>query len=247
MSLFNHRRSDQDPSPAPTVVIVHGAFADSSAFATVATQLTGRGIATMAVANPLRDLAGDAGYVRSVLETVPGPVIVVGHSYAGSVITEATAGNENVVGLVYVAAFIPEIGESSGGLNASYPGSLLTPDNLITRTSPEGFTDLYIKPDRFEEVYAAGLSQEQVQIAAFAQRPITNEALLGTVTQVPSPHIPRWQIVATRDGAVPVALQRFLAERAGAQVIEADCGHDVAAARPEAVVQAILAAAGRTE
>lgn len=232
----------QTTPTSPTVVAVHGAFTDASSFGTIAVELAGHGIPARSVAIPLRGLATDAAYVGSVLAAIEGPVVLVGHSYSGSVITEAAAGAPNVKALVYVAAFLPEAGESSADLNGRFPGSMLTPDNLMSIPTPDGLTDLYIKPERYEEVYAGGLSREAVTAAAFAQRPITAEALGGTVTRVPAAGIPRWEIVATRDNAVPTQLQRFMAERAGARVLEADCGHDVQAARPQTVLAAILEA-----
>ena len=243
MALFSHPRA---PGGAvkPAVVIVHGAFADSTAFGEVAARLADRGYLAVGVATPLRDLAGDAAYVRSVLDAFDGPVVLVGHSYAGSVITQAAADAPNVAALVYVAGFIPEVGESSAALNGKFPGSLLTPENLIALGTPDNRTDLYIRPERYEEVYAGGLSAAQIAVASFAQRPITMEALGGAVTRVASAEVPRWQVIATRDNAVTTELQRFMAERADAHVIEADCGHAVAAAQPAKVLQAILEAAG---
>jgi pimeloyl-ACP methyl ester carboxylesterase len=197
----------------------------------------------LAVANPLRDLESDAAYVSSVLATIDGPIVLVGHSYAGSVITRAAADHDAVTALVYVAAFIPQVGESSGGLNGMYPGSLLTPDNLVVRPAADGRTDLYIQAATFGHVYAGGLSDAEVTAGAFAQRPITAEALGGELAKAPIRAIPSWQVVATADHSVPTELQRFVAERAGATVLEADSGHNVAAARPEVVASAILAAA----
>ncbi|MCF7552308.1 alpha/beta fold hydrolase [Pseudonocardia sp. WMMC193] len=228
--------------PGPTVVLVHGAFADSTSWAAVGSALTARGLSVLAVANPLRDLEADGTYVASVLATIEGPVVLVGHSYAGSVITRAAAESDGVAALVYVAAFIPTVGESSGELNGKFPGSQLTPDNLVARPTADGHTDLYLRADRFGEVYAGGLDAEAVAVAALAQRPITNEALGGILTKAPRRALPAWQVVATADNAVPTELQRFLAERAGAHVVEADSGHDVPAARPGAVVEAVLAA-----
>ncbi|MEV8214909.1 alpha/beta hydrolase [Leifsonia sp. NPDC077715] len=227
----------------PTVVLVHGAFADSSSWTAVNRELAAQGFPVVCVANPLRDLEGDAAYVASILGTIDGPKILVGHSYAGSVITRAAADHEGVQALVYVAAFIPVVGESSGGLNTMFDGSLLVPDNLIARPTADGKTDLYVRADRFEQVYAGGLSPEGVAAAAGSQRPITAEALGGVLTAAPTRPIPVWQIVATEDHAVPTELQRFLAERAGATVITADSGHDVPAARPAAVLAAIAEAA----
>jgi pimeloyl-ACP methyl ester carboxylesterase len=158
VGIFDRHLSDAAaPSTAgakPTVVVVHGAFADATAFGEVAAHLIDEGFPVMAVANPLRDLHTDAAYVRSVLDAVAGPVVLVGHSYAGSVITQAAAGAGNVRALVYVAAFIPRVGESSAELNGMFAGSLLTPDNLVALPTPDGHTDLYIRPERYEEVYA---------------------------------------------------------------------------------------------
>lgn len=243
MAFFSRHRAPGS-GPKPTVVLVHGAFTDSTSFADVASHLADRDFPLVGVATPLRDLAGDAAYVRSVLDAVDGPVVLVGHCYAGSVITQAAAGAPNVTALVYVAGFIPEVGESSAALNGKFPGSLLTPDNLLAHPAADGRTDLYIRPEKFGQVYAGGLSDAQIAIAAFAQRPVTSQALGGAVTQVPSAGVPRWQVVATGDNSVPTELQRFMAERADAHVIEANCGHDVAVAQPAKVLEAILAAAG---
>ncbi len=206
------------PAAKPTVVLVHGAFADSTSWAGVAKELAAGGYPVVAVANPLRDLEGDAAYTASVVATIDGPVILAGHSYGGSVITQAAAGLDNVAALAYVAAFIPEVGESAGELNAKFPGSLLTPDNLTIRSTADGKTDLYIRADRFGEVYAGGLSPEGIAIAAAAQRPVTAEALGGVLSAAPTRPLPRLQIVTTADHAVPTELQRFLAERSGAVV-----------------------------
>jgi pimeloyl-ACP methyl ester carboxylesterase len=142
VGIFDRHLSEAaSPSTAgtkPTVVVVHGAFADATAFGEVAAHLIDEGFPVMAVANPLRDLHTDAAYVRSVLDAVGGPAVLVGHSYAGSVITQAAAGAGNVKALVYVAAFIPRVGESSAGLNGMFPGSLLTPDNLVALLTPPG-------------------------------------------------------------------------------------------------------------
>jgi pimeloyl-ACP methyl ester carboxylesterase len=226
-------------APRPTIVLVHGAFADSTSWAGVVRELAADGYPVVAVANPLRDLADDAAYTASVAATIEGSVVLVGHSYGGSVITQAAADLDNVIALAYVAAFIPEVGESSGELNVKFPGSLLTPENLITRTTPDGKTDLYIRAERFGEVYAGGLSAEGIATAAAAQRPVTAEALGGVLSAAPTRSLPTLQVVATEDHAVPTQLQRFLAERAGATVVEADSGHDVPAARPQIVARAI--------
>ncbi len=240
MAIFS---KSEPRGPLPTIAFVHGAFADSGSWVKAASQLMAPGYPMLTIPNPLRDLQGDAAYVSSVLATVEGPIVLVGHSYAGSVITQAAADHDSVIALVYVAAFIPEVGESSGGLNALYPGSLLTPDNLVVRPTADGTTDLYIDADKYGEVYAGGLSPEEIAVGAFTQRPITAEALGGVLTKAPERDIPTWQIVATEDNAVPPELQRFVADRANATVLESATGHNVAVANPAVVIEAIAAAA----
>lgn len=245
MGLFSgaDRTSTDRQEVTPTIVLVHGAFADSTSWAGVVERLSAQGYPIVSVANPLRELDGDAAYVASVLATIAGPVVLVGHSYGGSVITQAAAGSENVVALVYVAAFIPKVGESSGELNAKFPGSLLIPENFVARPTADGTTDLYLRADKFGEVYAGGLTPEGIATAAAAQRPITAEALGGVLSAAPTRSLPTVQIVATEDHAVPTELQRFVAERAGANTFDADSGHDVPAARPDIVAEAIVFAA----
>jgi pimeloyl-ACP methyl ester carboxylesterase len=145
---------DQSAAGRPTIVLVHGAFADSSSWVAVDRALAAEGYTAVPVANPLRGLDGDAAYTASVAATIDGPVVLVGHSYAGAVITQAATALENVVGLVYVAPFIPEIGETANDLNARFLGSLLVPENLIVRPTADGKTDLYIRPERSATLWA---------------------------------------------------------------------------------------------
>ena len=230
---------DQSAAGRPTIVLVHGAFADSSSWVAVDRALAAKGYTAISVANPLRGLDGDAAYTASVAATIDGPVVLVGHSYAGAVITQAAAALENVVGLVYVAAFIPEIGETSNDLNARFPGSLLVPENLIARPTADGKMDLYIRPERFGDI-VGGPSSGAVVAAAIAQRPITVEALGGALREAPARSLPMVQVAAQDDHAVPTQLQHFMAERAGAHVVEADCGHGVPVLRPDVAAGAII-------
>lgn len=229
----------------PTVVLVHGAFADSSSWNGVARGLRRDGYPVLAVANPLRDLTSDTAYVRSVVASIDGPVVLVGHSYAGMIISQVAAQAQNVKALVYAAAFIPQAGESTNSLNTMFPGSGLAPPNLITRPAPSG-TDVYIKQDKFGAVYAGGLSKPEIEDAAIAQRPITAEALAGVATVAAPAATPKWEIVALDDHAVPTKVQQFMAKRAGARVVSVHSGHDVPAAAPAVVEKVIVTAAKAT-
>ena len=235
--------ADPGPSTKPTVVLVHGAFADSSSWSAEIASLQSRGYPVVAVANPLRGVASDTAYLQSVLATIPGPIVLVGHSYAGFLITQAAAANPAVKALVYVAAYIPVAGESPADLTYKDPGSLLTGDNLVARPIPGGGTDLYVNPATFGKVYAGGLSPAAVANAAVVQRPITAAALGEAATAGPPAATPKWEIVALEDHAIPTVTQKFMATRAGARIVETNSGHDVPAAQPTVVTNVILDAA----
>ena len=165
------------PAPKrPTIVLVHGAFADSSSWSGEVERLQNRGYQVIAVANPLGSVASDTAYLTSVLATIPGPIVLVGHSYAGFLIS-AAANDPDVKALVYVAAYIPRAGESPADLTYKDPGSLLSGDNLVGRSEPTGGTDLYVNPATFQKVYAGGLSRSEAAVAAVVQRPIAAAAL----------------------------------------------------------------------
>lgn len=229
---------------AATVVLVHGAFADSGSWDATIAALQGAGYRTVAFANPLRGVANDASELASLVNTIKGPVVLVGHSYAGMVISEVAARDHDVTGLVYVAAFIPRVGESVNSLNSMYPGSQLIPDNLVTAAAPGGLTDVYLKQDTYHTVYAGGLSDEAAKIAASTQRPVAAEALAEKATTEAPATTPKWMIVATDDNAVPTEVQRFMARRADARTSEVASGHDVPAAQPIAVAKVVAQAAG---
>ncbi len=231
------------PADAPTIVLVHGAFADSSSWDGEITLLQAAGYHTIAFANPLRGLANDSSELSGLVETIKGPVVLVGHSYAGLVISQVAAKDTSVVGLVYVAAFIPEVGDSANSLISKYPGSELVPTNLNTAPAPGGLTDVYINQSAYGTVYAGGVDPAGIATAAATQRPITAEALGQAATAAAPAATPKWEIVATEDHAVPTALQQFMAQRAGATVVEVKSGHDVPAAQPLAVSQVIAEAA----
>lgn len=203
----------EDPAPKPTVVLVHGAFADSSGWNQVIAELNKHGYRTIAAANPLRTLAGDAADVSAVVKSIPGDVVLVGHSYGGLVITEAANGNENVKALVYVAGFLPEAGESAFTLSTMFPGSTLA-DALQPVALPDGKTDLYIRQEKFHEQFAADLSEGVTALMAATQRPVTQEALSELTTVATWKSLPAFSIFGSEDLNIPAQTQSFMAERA---------------------------------
>jgi pimeloyl-ACP methyl ester carboxylesterase len=226
----------------PTIVLVHGAFADSTSWSSEIQFLQKKGYPVVAVANPLRGVASDSAYLLSVLQTISGPIVLVGHSYAGFLISDAAAADSQVKALVYVAAYIPDQGESPADLTYMFPGSELQGSNLITRAEPGG-TDIYINPSDFGEVYAGGLSKSQIAVASVVQRPITAAALAEPTTVNPPASTPKWEIVALDDHAIPAQAELFMANRAHAHIVTTHSGHDVPAARPDVVDNVILQAA----
>jgi pimeloyl-ACP methyl ester carboxylesterase len=238
-----HAETARSGSPAvkPTIVLVHGAFADSSSWTSEIGFLQAKGYTVVAVANPLRDVASDSAYLLSVLQTISGPIVLVGHSYAGFPISAAAAADSQVKALVYVAAYIPDAGESPADLTYKFPGSELTGSNLVERAEPGG-TDIYINPADFGEVYAGGLSPAQTAVAAVTQRPITAAALADPATVNPPASVPKWEIVALEDHAIPTQAEIYMANRAHATIVSTNSGHDVPAARPGVVDSVILQA-----
>ena len=234
----------QDAS-RPTVVLVHGAFAESASWNGVIRRLHERGYTAIAAANPLRSLSGDAGSVASVLESIEGPVVLVGHSYGGAVISNAALGNENVRALVFVAAFAPEEGESIGELSGRYPGSTLG-ETLATVALADGSTDLYIRQDEYHGQFAADVPAEQAARDTAAQRPLRDVALNEGSGPPAWRAAPSWFVFPELDKNIPLAAHRFMAERAGfREVVEVEgASHAVAVSHPEEVADTILAAAG---
>lgn len=231
----------------PTVVLVHGAFADSSSWNGVVQILRSEGYPVVAVANPLRGLRPDADYVRSVVDHVSGPVVLAGHSYGGSVMSEAADGAPNVKALVYVASFILEPGESTSQLAARFPGAELGPAlDTVPFPLPGGGTgnDLYIRQDQFQKVFAADVAENLTTTMAATQRPIAATALEDPATKAAWKSVPSWNLVATGDLAVPAEAGRFMGERANAQTVEVDASHAVTVSQPGAVAELIGAAAG---
>ena len=233
----------------PTIVLVHGAFADSSSWNGVVRTLEGKGYPVVAAANPLRGLHADAEYLRSVLDSVSGPVVLAGHSYGGSVMSEAADGHPNVKALVYIASFSLDQGESTGQLAAKFPGGRLGPAlDTVPFPLPGGGTgnDLYIKQDEFRAVFAADVPQPVADLMAATQRPIAATALEEPATKAAWKTIPSWTMVTTEDLAIPADSMRYMAERAKTRTVEVTASHAVTVSRPEAVADLIDEAARTT-
>ena len=228
-----------------TVVLVHGAFADASSWTEVITRLQAEGVPVTAPPNPLRGIAEDSAYLASVLSQIDGPVVAVGHSYGGAVISNAATAAKNVVGLVYVAAFAPDEGETLGAATATSKDAILGPA-LVPRQYPTrdggSATELAIDPARTHEVFAADLSEEQAALIAATQRPVA-EAAFSEANGPPAwRRLPSWAVVATADRAAGTDLVRSMAERAGAKITEVDGSHVIMVSQPQAVTEVILEA-----
>ena len=232
----------------PTIVLVHGAFAESSSWNGVLAQLIPKGYPTIAVATPLRGVKSDADYVASVLKGIQGQIVLVGHSYGGAVITNAVKDNSNVKALVYVAGFAPDMGETSAGLSGRYPGSTLGPTLAPPVTLPDGGKDLYIQQGKFQAQFAADVPIKDAQLMATTQRPIT-EAALNEASGIPAwKSIPSWFIYGDRDLNIPAAVQVFMAKRVNSKETVAVKGasHVVMVSHPNAVVEIIEHAAAKS-
>ncbi|MGN9837251.1 alpha/beta fold hydrolase [Nonomuraea sp. H19] len=238
-----------DKPAKPTIVLEHGAFADASSWNAVIEELRADGYPVVAVANPLRGPANDAAALRSVLDHVAGPKILVGHSYGGSVISVAGANDPQVKALVYVAAFLPAAGETALELTNKYPGSTL-PGTLDPTpfTLPDGTTgtDLYIKPGKFHHQFAADVPAGTAALMAATQRPIAQSALEEKTEAAAWKDKPTWAIITTQDLNIPAAVQRYMAKRAHAHSVEVRASHSVAVSQPKTVADVIEKAARTT-
>lgn len=229
-----------------TVVLVHGAFADASGWAGIIERLQAAGIAVMAPANPLRSVSGDAAYTASVVSQIPGPVLLVGHSYGGMVISNAAPMADNVVGLVYVCAFIPDEGESILALSEHATDSLLG-TALVPRQFPNGpgeepGVELYIDAAKFHEVFAADLPAEQAAVMAVSQRPGSAAGFGEPSGPVGWKTLPSWAIISPNDVTIGPAGEKLMAERSGATITEIDGSHVLFIAQPDAVTEVIMTA-----
>ena len=221
-----------EDSQKPAIVLVHGAFADGSGWKSVIRSLEKEGFAVTAVQNPLTSLADDIATTRRVIAAQTSPVILVGHSYGGAVITAAAAGTDQVKALVYIAAFAPEPGDSLGKLLGSMAPSAIGP-----ALAPDSGGFLYIKRDRFHEVFARDVSESDARLMAATQKPIHGAIFDTPIPDAAWKSIPSWYLVATEDQAINPELQRFMAKRIDAKTSEVKASHVPFITHPEKVVK----------
>ncbi|RPK34805.1 Alpha/beta hydrolase family protein [Streptomyces sp. ADI92-24] len=237
----------EDGGVRPTVVLVHGAFADASSWNGVAERLQRRGYTVVAPANPLRGLAVDSASTAEVLRRIAGPIVLVGHAYGGAVISSAAAGNPQVRSLVYISAFMPDRGEALGPLGSRFPGSELGTAlrRMPVRNADGGQgTDLYIQDSKFHDIAAADRPTASAAVMAASQRPVSTSVFEEKATAAAWRTLPSWVLVAGRDKVIAPDLERFQARRAHAHTIEVNSSHMAMVSRPETVTRLILAAAG---
>jgi pimeloyl-ACP methyl ester carboxylesterase len=234
----------------PTIVLVHGAWADGSSWAPVTKVLQHAGYNVLVPPNPLRGLAGDSAYLSAYIEqATTGPVLLVGHSYGGAVISNAALSDPRVEGLVYVDAFVPDAGESVGQLVAQSKSALNVADpttlfNLVAYPgAPSGDFDAYLKPTAFEKLFANGLPTAETRVLAAGQKPIALSALGAPATSAAWKSLPSWYIVGTVDKVLPEATQIMMAKRAGSKITKVNAPHLAMYARPLVIAHVIEAAA----
>ncbi|GAA2522291.1 alpha/beta fold hydrolase [Winogradskya humida] len=235
--------------PKPTVVLVHGAWADGSSWNGVTKRLQDDGYTVAVPPNTLRGVTADSTYLADYLATVKGPIVLVGHSYGGFLISNAALGNTNVKALVYVDAYVPAAGDTLTSLTALNPGGQVTEANLnfvqpLDKTA--SYTDTYIKPELFPAIFANDQPVKKAAVLASAQRPL-NAAALQQPSGTPAwTTIPVWDVVGTVDNVIPAATQRFMAKRANAHTTEIKAAHLSMVSQPEKVENVIVEAARKT-
>ena len=241
----------REGQPKPTIVFVHGAFADASGFATEIAALQALGYPVLAAPDPLRSLTADADYLRAYLRTISGPIVLVGHSYGGAVITNAAVGVPSVKALVYLAAFVLDQGENIATTPnpQTYPGALLGQDTIDARPVPnpsaqDGLdADLTIKLADFRAVFAADVPAPLAAVMAATQRPLSITAFTGASGMPAWKTIPSWDLITLDDNAIAPAGQQFMAQRAHAHIQTVHSSHAVMVSHPGAVIRIVLAAA----
>jgi pimeloyl-ACP methyl ester carboxylesterase len=243
--LETNRTNGDTTTMSPTILLLHGAFADAASWAPVTRLLLDRGHTVRAVAGPNRSLIGDAEYLRRTVEQIEGPVLLAGHSYGGCVITVAGIA-ENVVGLVYAAAYTPEVGESIASIESGFDKTILQP-NLVTEsfTLPDGGqgTELLVRPEAFAEVFAEGVPAQTAQVLAVSQRPFSTLCVTQTASAAAWKTKPAWGIVAAGDQTVNPELERFGYQRAGMRrIVELNAPHLVMHTHPAEVTALITEA-----
>jgi pimeloyl-ACP methyl ester carboxylesterase len=228
-----------------TIVLVHGAFAESASWDRLIDPLVAEGHRVIAAANPLRGPAADAAAISDLVRTIDGPVVLVAHSYGGSVISNVDVDAGEIAGLVYVNGFAPDAAESCFQLAGMFPGSTLGEATLRPVPRSDGTTDLYIATDPFHDIFCADVPEPEAALMAATQRPATQEALVEPSGQRPLwKRVPSWFLIGEEDRIIPAALQRYMAERARAQrtVAIEGASHAISVSRPDATVQSILEA-----
>lgn len=229
----------------PTIVLVHGAFADASSWNGVIKILESDGYPVVAAANPLRSVQGDAQYVANIVESIQTPVVLVGHSYGGLVISAAANGHANVKSLVFVAAFAPESGETAIGLSGKFPGSTLGPTLAPPVALADGGKDLYIQQDKFPDQFAADVPKHEANLMAATQRPITEAALSEPSQQPAWKSLPSWFVYGSKDKNIPPQALAFMAERAQSKqtLVVNGASHVLMVSHPREVAKLIETAA----
>ncbi len=231
---------------APTVLLVHGAFADSSSWREVIERLQGAGVKVIAAANPLRGITNDSAYVASLIDQTPGTVIAVGHSYGGAVITNAATQAHNVVGLVYVAGYAPAAGERLSDVGAassdSVLGTTLIPIHHPSMNGGESLLEFVVDPARFHDAFAGDLPAEDAAVLAVTQRPAAEAAFSEPNGEPAWERLPSWAIVSSSDRAAGADITRSMAKRAGATITEIDGSHAIMISQPQVVTDVILSA-----
>ncbi|MET9588005.1 alpha/beta hydrolase [Streptomyces sp. NPDC006539] len=231
----------------PTIVLVHGGYADSSCWNATVQELQDQGYTTVCGSNPLRGIPTDAPYIGSLLDSISGPVVLVAHSMGGTVITNAAAGKPNVKALVYIAAFVPDIGETQGELITKFPGSEVEPVSVpVPYTKADGTTgtDLYLSKDG-QAAFAADIPTAAFRVLQATQRPFDADSFIYPTTAAAWKTIPTWGLVAGRDKAIPPACERWMYNRAKARkVVEVPrSSHVVMISHPKIVADLIGEAA----
>jgi len=229
--------------PDPTIVLVHGAFADASSFRPLYDELLDEEVTMIAPPNPLRGLTGgDGEYLRGVIDEIDGPVLLVGHSYGGAVITAAGTA-DNVVGLVYISGFAPDEGENLTDLQSNFPAPKIVP-YIVQHQLPEGGNEFTLAPGGFHESFCADIPADDAAFYAISQRPLAGVALTETAPSPAWRSRPVWAVLPTADGAIDPGLHRFSYERMGAQITEVEgASHVVMISHPEEVAEVVMTAA----
>jgi pimeloyl-ACP methyl ester carboxylesterase len=240
-------QGSQQTDMKPTIVLVHGAFADASSWNGVIERLQQQGYTVIAPANPLRGVTADSAYIASLLGQIGGPVLLGGHSYGGAVITNAATSAPNVVGLVYVAAFAPDEGENLGDVENGSKDSVLNAA-LVQYTYPPGpggqtSVEFAINPSRVREAFAADLPEQTIALIGATQRPIAAAAFSDVSGPPAWRRLPSWAVVASGDKAAGADVVRSHAQRAGADIVEVEGSHVIMISQPQTVTDHILKAA----